>query len=88
LNDSSTQQQNAPSQSKPGIEQVQVLDDISRSALCCHSNKNQAPIPNLPNSAQWGGAPSTISPSYIGENTVVRAHGEGRQMRMTNVHFA
>jgi len=35
-----------------------------------------------------GGAPSTISPSYIGENTVVRAHGEGRQMRMTNVHFA
>jgi len=31
---------------------VQALADISRSALCCHSNKTRAPIANPPNTAQ------------------------------------
>ena len=29
---------------KPGIERVQALANISRSALCCHSNETRAPI--------------------------------------------
>jgi len=33
---------------KPGIEQVQILTDISRLALCCHSNEVHEPIANLP----------------------------------------
>jgi len=40
-----------------GIQQVQALADISRSALCCHSNETPAPIANPPNSAQLGGTP-------------------------------
>ena len=43
---------------EPGIEQVQALADISRSALCCHSNKTRAPIANLPNTAQLEGTPT------------------------------
>jgi len=42
---------------KPGIERVQALADISRSALCCHSNETRAPIANPPNSAQLDGTP-------------------------------
>jgi len=38
--------------SKPGIERVQALADISHSVLCYHSNKTRAPIANPPNSAQ------------------------------------
>jgi len=34
-----------------GIEREQAIADISRSALCCHSNKTHALITNLPNSA-------------------------------------
>ena len=45
------------SQDKPGIERVQALADISRSALCCHSSETRAPIANLPNSAQLDGTP-------------------------------
>ena len=37
---------------KPGIEQVQALAYISRSALCCHSNETRAAIANPRNSAQ------------------------------------
>jgi len=40
------------SSSKRGIQRVQALTDISRSALCCHSNITRAPIANPPNSAQ------------------------------------
>jgi len=36
------------------IEQVQTLADISRSALCCHSNESCAWIANPPNNAQLG----------------------------------
>jgi len=37
---------------EPGIERVQALADISRSALCCHSNETHAPIVNQGNTAQ------------------------------------
>ena len=43
---------------KPGIEGVHALADISRSALCCHSNETRAPIANPPNSAQLEGTPT------------------------------
>jgi len=43
---------------KPGIERVQALADISRSALCCHSDETRAPIANPPNSAQLEESPS------------------------------
>jgi len=42
---------------QPGTERVQALADISRSALCCHSNETRAPIANPPNSAQLDGTP-------------------------------
>ena len=42
---------------KPGMERVQALADISRSALYCHSNETPAPIVNLPNGAQLEGTP-------------------------------
>ena len=32
---------------KPGIERVQVLADILRLALCCHSNETRAPIKSV-----------------------------------------
>ena len=40
---------------KPGMEPVQVHEDISRSALCYHSNETHAPIAKPPNSAQLDG---------------------------------
>jgi len=36
-------------------EWVQTLTDISRSAICCHSNKTRASTANPSNSAQLGG---------------------------------
>jgi len=36
-------------QFQPGIERVQALADILRSALCSHSNETRAPIRNSPN---------------------------------------
>ena len=78
---------------KPGTERAQALSDISRSALCRHSNETRAPIANLPNSAQLG-APNTIPPSYIRVHAVVRECGEGKtdrqtdtETRVTNIHF-
>ena len=44
-------------QLKPGIEHVQALADISRSALFCCSNETRALIVNPPNSAQLKGSP-------------------------------
>jgi len=41
-----------------GIQRVQVLADISHSALCCHSNETRAPIANLPNTAQLEALPT------------------------------
>ena len=42
---------------KRDIERVQAPADISRTALCCHSNETRAPIANPPNSAQLGSTP-------------------------------
>jgi len=42
---------------KRGIERVQALADISRPALCCHSNETRAAIVNPPYSAQIEGIP-------------------------------
>jgi len=57
----------------PGTERVQALADISRSALCCHSNETRAPIANAPNSAQL-----EVTPTYIRVRAVVSACGEGQ----------
>jgi len=46
-----------PQKLKPGTDRVQPLADISRSAICCHSNEIRAPIANPPNSAQLRGTP-------------------------------
>jgi len=84
--------------SEPGIERVQALADISRSALCCHSNETRAPIANPPNSAQLDGTP-TIPASYIRIRAVVWACGHGQththtdrqadtQTPVTIIHFA
>jgi len=85
---------------KPGIEQVQALTEISRSALCCHSNETHAPIAKPPNSAQLEGTP-TIPPTYIGVRAVVWECGEVQadrhtdrdrhkhtQTAVTTIHFA
>jgi len=66
-----------------GIERVQALADISRSALCCHSNETRAPIANPPNSAQLEGTP-TIPPTYIQVCAVVWECGEGQTDRHTD----
>ena len=59
---------------QPGIERVQALADISRSALCCHSNETRAPIANRPSGAQLG--PPTIPQSYIRVRAVMWECGE------------
>jgi len=46
-----------------------ALVDISRSALCCHSNETRAPIANPPNNARRG--TPTILASYIWVRAVV-----------------
>jgi len=75
---------------KPGIERVEALADISRSALCCHSNETRAPIADSPNSAQLEGTPA-ILPTYIWVRTVVWECGEGQtdtQTAVSNIYFA
>jgi len=73
-----------PSQLPPGIERVQALADISRSALCYHSNETQAPIANSPNSAQLEGHPlpfPNLSPgpcSSVGMQRRTDRHTDGR----------
>jgi len=77
---------------------IQALADISRSALCCHSNETRALIPNPPNSAQLEGTP-TIRPIYIRARAVVWECGEEqtdtqthtdtqKQTAVINIHFA
>jgi len=62
---------------KPGIQQVQALADISRSALCCHNNETHALLASAPNTAQFGGT-HTISPSYIRVRAVMREYDRQR----------
>jgi len=49
-----------------GIERVQALADISRSALCCRSNETPAPIANPLNSAQLHGTPYHSHKLHLG----------------------
>jgi len=77
-----------------GIERVQALAGISRSALRCQSNETRAPIANSPSSAQLEGT-RTIPPSYIRVCAVVWESGEGQththrqtHMAVTHIHFA
>ena len=63
--------------SKPGLERVQALADISRSALCCHSNEIRAQIANPPNSAQLEGTPYHSANLYL-VRAVVWECGEGQ----------
>jgi len=62
-------------QHQPGIERVQALADISRLAVCCHSNETRAPIANPPNNAQLE---STI---YTNPNLYIRVPAVVWEMR-------
>ena len=46
-------------------DRVQALADISRSALCCHSNETRASIANPPNNAQLKGTPTSENENKI-----------------------
>ena len=77
----------------PGIEQIQALADISRSAVCCHSNETRTPITNLPNSARLEGTSyhsSNLHPDPC--SSVGMRRGTDRQTdaqtTVTNIHFA
>jgi len=72
---------------RPGIERVQAVADISRSALCCHSNETRAPIAHPPNYAQLGGTP-IIPPIYIRISAVVCECAEGQTDGRDRIHFA
>jgi len=65
------------------MERVQALADISRSALCCHSNATPAPIANPPNKAQLEDTPYH-SPDYIWVRAVVWECREGQTDRHTD----
>jgi len=69
--------------SLPGIDRVPALADISRSALCCHSNETPAPTANPPNSAQLEGN-RYHSPSYIRVRAVVWKCGQGQTHARTH----
>jgi len=71
---------------KPGTQRVQALADISRSALCCHSNETHAPIANPPNRAQLESTLYTAPPTYICVHAVVWECGEVQTDRHTEVH--
>jgi len=68
---------------QPGTERVQAFADISRSAVCCHSNKTRAPIANPPISAQLEGT-AYHSRIYIRVRAVVWECGNGH--RQTHRH--
>jgi len=58
---------------------VQALADISRLALCCHSNDTRAPIASPPNSAQLEGTPYHAPKLHPGPcSSVVMPQGTDR----------
>jgi len=74
---------------KTGIERVQALADISRSALCCHSNETRAPIANPPNSVQREGTRTTPHVTFpvriqLQCETAARDRQTGTQTAVTN----
>ena len=81
-------------QLQPGVDQVQVLAEISRSALCCHSNETRAPITNPPNSAQLD-SPHTIPPNVhpgpcnsVGMRQGTDRHTHGRDQYTFRLGYA
>jgi len=77
---------------QPDIERVQALADISRSALCCHSDETRAPVANPPNCAQLDGNPYH-SPNLhpVPCSSVGMWQGTDKrdtQTAVTNIHFA
>jgi len=79
-------------QVEPAIKRVQVLADISRSALCCHSNETRAPIANPFNTAHPQPYPRVTSGSVqLCGNAVKDRQTDiqiDTQAAMTNTHFA
>ena len=74
-------------ETRRGLERIQALADISRSALCCRSNETCAPIAKPPNGAQLEGAPTYHTPklrAYIRVRAVVWECGEGQTDRHTD----
>jgi len=81
---------------QPGIERIQALADVSRSALCCHKNETRALTANPPNSADLEGTPHHF-PSYIRVRAVVWECGvchiqtlcvyTDTQTAVTTIHF-
>jgi len=69
-----------------GIDRVQALGDISRSALCYHSNEIRAPISQIRPMVQKYKAPPTIPPTYIRVCAVVLECGEGQTYRDRQTH--
>ena len=75
----------------PGIERVQALADILRSALCCRSNEACAPIANLPNSAKLESTPyhsPNLHPAPCSSVEIWRGTNRQTQTAVTNIHFA
>jgi len=78
---------------QPGIERVQALADISRSALCCNSNETRAPISNPPNSTQLQGTPYHSPKLHPGlcSSVGMRRRTDTQtdtQTAVINIHFA
>jgi len=76
------------------IERVHALADISRSALCCHSNETRAPTANPPRSPRLDRTPRTIPRGYIRsvQYSVRMRRGTDRQTHtqtaVTSIHIS
>ena len=73
-------------QDQSGIERAQALTDISRSALCCHSNETGAPIANPPKLHNYGARP-TIPPSYLWVRARRAVCGDGQTDTKTHTYI-
>jgi len=80
---------------KPGIQRVQALADVSRSALCCHSNETCAPTANLPNNGQPEGTLYLPFPrlhlgpcSSVGMRRGTDKHTDGRGQYTSRLGYA
>jgi len=76
---------------KQGLQRVQVLADISRSALWCLSNETRAPTANPTSSAQLGATPCHSPKLHPGPSSSVRMwwrHADREIDTQTAIHFA
>ena len=82
---------------KPGIERVQALADISRSALCCHSNETRAPIANPQKNSTTRGYPKHSANLHPGPcnsgmwrrtDTQTHRHTDGRDHYTLRLGYA